>query len=176
MGISVVIGSFFFFSWFFFFIFFFSNVIVSDLLPQDTIVTAGIWINVECNIGIVSACLPVMRPLLNTAIPKLIRSRFYRSHSSRTGGKGSHRLADEELGTDGTHVGTVDSTAEALGGKLYKQQPPQTGKHKTWLSAAFSSQGGGNGMSLEEEMVPVGKIAIRHDVEWQEGDVVSPIR
>ena len=29
-----------------------------------TIVDAGIWINVECNIGIVSACLPVLRPLL----------------------------------------------------------------------------------------------------------------
>lgn len=164
MGISAVIGSFVFF-----------HVVVSDLLPQDTVVTAGIWINVECNIGIVSACLPVMRPLLNTAIPKLIRSRFYRSHSSRTGGKGSHRLADEELGADSTHVGTVDSTAEALGGKLHKQ-PPQTGKHKTWLSAAFSSQGAGNGMGLEEEMVPVGKIAVRHDVEWQEGDLASPIR
>ncbi|KAL9043550.1 MAG: hypothetical protein Q9214_003268 [Letrouitia sp. 1 TL-2023] len=39
-----------------------------------TIVNAGIWINVECDLGIVSACLPVMRPLVK-GFPALFRLR-----------------------------------------------------------------------------------------------------
>ncbi|KAI4160884.1 MAG: hypothetical protein LQ342_005310 [Letrouitia transgressa] len=39
-----------------------------------TIVNAGIWINVECNLGVVSACLPVMRPLVKV-FPALFRFR-----------------------------------------------------------------------------------------------------
>jgi len=50
-----------------------------------TIVNAGIWINVECNIGIVSACLPVMGPLLKhiPSLPKSISSRFSALFSSK---------------------------------------------------------------------------------------------
>ena len=36
-----------------------------------TVVDVSLWINVECNVGIVCACLPVMRPVL-----QLIRSWF----------------------------------------------------------------------------------------------------
>ncbi|KAL9610139.1 MAG: hypothetical protein Q9167_005140 [Letrouitia subvulpina] len=39
-----------------------------------TIVNAGIWINVECDLGVVSACLPVMRPLVK-AFPTLFKFR-----------------------------------------------------------------------------------------------------
>ena len=58
--------------------------LLAEVKPYDvswTIVDAGIWINVECNIGIVSACLPIMRPLLNR-VPKSFTSRFSESFSN----------------------------------------------------------------------------------------------
>ena len=59
-----------------------------------TIVDAGIWINVECNIGIVSACLPVMRPLLK--------------YTSRTKPLSAKRLIPE------THEMTIKSPKKGL--------------------------------------------------------------
>lgn len=37
-------------------------------------VNLGIWLNVECNVGIVSACVPIFPPLITGA--KKLRSRF----------------------------------------------------------------------------------------------------
>lgn len=45
-----------------------------------TFVNLGVWLNVECNVGIVSACLPIFPPLLTSA--KKLRSRFSSLSSS----------------------------------------------------------------------------------------------
>lgn len=51
-----------------------------------TIVDAGIWLNVECNLGIVCACLPIMRPFFRLAGSSFssIRSRI-RKYGGGTG-------------------------------------------------------------------------------------------
>ncbi len=60
-----------------------------------TIVPAGIWIVVECNIGIASVCLPLMRPLITFEFSNL--STFFSfSRSRRTGSP----FSDEETKTE----------------------------------------------------------------------------
>ena len=44
----------------------------------------GLWINVECNIGIVSACLPILRPIFATKYPSSPASRLNRLLKSLT--------------------------------------------------------------------------------------------
>ena len=47
-------------------------------METGTIVDAGIWLNVECSLGIVCACLPIMRPFFRLAGSSFssIRSRL----------------------------------------------------------------------------------------------------
>ncbi|KAL9607322.1 MAG: hypothetical protein Q9167_007756, partial [Letrouitia subvulpina] len=62
---------------------FLAHLALSDL--SWTGVSVGIWVNVECNIGIVSACLPILRPLFTKKYPSspaAFLSRFLRSISS----------------------------------------------------------------------------------------------
>ena len=52
-----------------------------------TVVEAGLWINIECNLGIVCACLPIMRPLFRAISPMAsVRSYLwkYSRGTSRT--------------------------------------------------------------------------------------------
>ncbi|KAL8956211.1 MAG: hypothetical protein Q9183_006379, partial [Haloplaca sp. 2 TL-2023] len=44
-----------------------SELNLSDITWSS--VSVGLWINVECNIGILSACLPILRPLFSTKYP-----------------------------------------------------------------------------------------------------------
>ena len=74
-----------------------------------TAVIAGLWINVECNIGIVSACLPTLRPLLNMA-PSLPRSVKSRIRSSRFSGKSSQ---PNSTGLSGKTI-TANSTSDPM--------------------------------------------------------------
>ena len=50
---------------------------------------AGCWLEVETNIGIVCACLPTMRPLINIGLPAL-RSRLSKSLSKFSKGSSNH--------------------------------------------------------------------------------------
>ncbi|KAL9004532.1 MAG: hypothetical protein Q9188_002658 [Gyalolechia gomerana] len=59
-----------------------------------TIVPAGVWIVVECNIGIASVCLPLMRPLVSFKFSS-ISTYFSLSKSRRTGSP----FTDEENST-----------------------------------------------------------------------------
>ena len=69
--------------------------------PYDvtyTVVNAGLWVVVECNIGIVSACLPVMKPLFNVVpllpksitrlLPSSLRSRYFSGKGSKQSSSG----------------------------------------------------------------------------------------
>ena len=55
-----------------------------------TFVNLGIWLNVECNVGIISACLPILPPLLKHMTPllkKLSHSVFSSKGSSNSHGR-----------------------------------------------------------------------------------------
>ncbi|KAL8724087.1 MAG: hypothetical protein Q9166_008138 [cf. Caloplaca sp. 2 TL-2023] len=43
-----------------------------------TSISVGVWVNVECNIGILSACLPILRPLFSTKYASSPVSRLTR--------------------------------------------------------------------------------------------------
>lgn len=60
-----------------------------------TIVPAGVWIAVECNIGIASVCLPLMRPLVNFEFSNL-STYFSFTRSRRT----ASPFSDEEAATE----------------------------------------------------------------------------
>ncbi|MCJ1463898.1 hypothetical protein MMC07_002507 [Pseudocyphellaria aurata] len=67
-----------------------------------TVVPIALWVEVECNVGIVSVCLPIMRPLFLNRSAHPVRSRFsaFRFGSSKskskTGTKGVSRAAIED--------------------------------------------------------------------------------
>lgn len=64
-------------------------------------ISVGIWVNVECNIGIVSACLPILRPLFTEkyhSSPAAFLSRFLRSISSTV----PSNCPSQSLGSDST--------------------------------------------------------------------------
>lgn len=39
------------------------------MIGVGTVIDSGIWLLVECNIGIVCACLPIMRPIFQAVAP-----------------------------------------------------------------------------------------------------------
>lgn len=131
-----------------------------------TIINSAIWIDVELAIGIVSACLPLMRPLATRAFPTEIRSRFYRSGPST----GSHRLPDSQgHRKSGSRVNAIGSDGgiyaggSGVGGK--KGGPKSWYNNISAVTRTVDGDGGGDGS--EEDMVPMGKIQVRHDLEWE---------
>ncbi|KAL8931271.1 MAG: hypothetical protein Q9211_007094, partial [Gyalolechia sp. 1 TL-2023] len=82
--------------------------LLAELKPSDitwTSVHVGLWISVECNIGILSACLPILRPLFTTkyhASPVSYLARVIRtitapsSHSTSTTTGESSSSSDPE--------------------------------------------------------------------------------
>ncbi|KAI4224119.1 MAG: hypothetical protein L6R36_004904 [Xanthoria steineri] len=169
------------------------------LAITDSVTSSGIWLNVELSIGIVSACLPLLRPLFSRVLSSQLRSRFSKSRT------GSHRLQDLEASNGNGHShgknvsnggsggggGHQRSSAKAhgLAGKGGSGQNHAVGlgdsgiyagqnrkqPHLNWLydvKAGATSKGtvnGGRGSEegSEEDMVPMGKIQVRHDVEWE---------
>ncbi|KAI4162877.1 MAG: hypothetical protein LQ342_003594 [Letrouitia transgressa] len=76
-----------------------AHLALSDL--SWTGISVGIWVNVECNIGIVSACLPILRPLFTEKYPSspaAFLSRFLRSISSTV----PSDRPSQSLGSDST--------------------------------------------------------------------------
>ncbi|KAL9021485.1 MAG: hypothetical protein Q9185_001278 [Variospora sp. 1 TL-2023] len=148
-----------------------------------TIVNSAIWLNVEVAIGIVSGCLPLFRPLCTRAFSSQLRSRFsqYRGTNS-----GSQRLPDHHhhhrqspspfaLGKNNNNNKKKNKTnqksASTIGSGLASTGGGGGGdgddwglrRNRSWYgnAAAATAEGGS-----EEDMVPMGKIQVRYDVEW----------
>ena len=128
----------------------------------DTVVNAGIWLNIECNIGIVSACLPVLRPLFSKTFGTTIRSKFYPSRGSRYG-TGSQRLPDGEKGVPSNTAGAGTNVSAGSGGAANHIR-----NYKAWYDVSTTTKTGDTGSDCsQEEMVPMGRIAVRHDVDLE---------
>ncbi|CAO1599700.1 hypothetical protein XANCAGTX0491_003416 [Xanthoria calcicola] len=165
----------------------------TELIPKtffvtDSVTSSGIWLNVELSIGIVSACLPLLRPLFSRALSSQLRSRFSKSRT------GSHRLQDLEASNGNGHSNGKNvssgsgaggghqrgsAKAHGLAGKGSSGQHHAVGlgdsgiyagqnrkqPHLNWLydvKAGATSKGTMNGRGSEEgseeDMVPMGKI------------------
>ena len=128
---------------------------------------ANLWILVECNVGIVSACLPTMRPLLNTPFAAKLTSCFSRTRQSS---QGSGRLSDEEQ----LSAGSMDCESRQAYPDDY-HQPLSTvykgpKRNETWYSVSSeqaSKQDRESVRAQDMEMVFQGQIAVRHDVLWE---------
>lgn len=87
--------------------------------------------------------------------------------------KGSLRLTDEEnsrISSINKSL-TLKSTAEGPDQKHPIVKESKEGKHKTWFGTQSTKDDERTKKgSMEEEMVPMGNIAVRHDVEWSNAD------
>ncbi|KAI4188991.1 MAG: hypothetical protein LQ346_005198 [Caloplaca aetnensis] len=150
---------------------------LSELKVNDIAYSAvdlGIWINVEIGLGIVSGCLPVMRPLFSAAFTSQLRSRFSKYSKSRSGG--SERLPDSNdpsshpssnAKVPAHRINRLDS------GDLYTGPPHK--QQKTWYNNLNASgartstrDDGESGQGSEEEIIPMGRIQVKHDLEWEQ--------
>ncbi|KAL9008396.1 MAG: hypothetical protein Q9173_006474 [Seirophora scorigena] len=85
-----------------------------------TSVSVGVWVNVECNIGILSACLPILRPLFSTKYPsspvsyftRIIRTATHSTLFSSTNGGGSS--SDPEKGGAASEPSSDATAAEGF--------------------------------------------------------------
>lgn len=88
--------------------------------------------------------------------------------------KGSLRLTDEENSRIGSSNKSETFTSTAEGPDHNKKRTVkenQGGKHKTWFGTHSTRDDERTRKgSMEEEMVPMGNIAVRHDVEWINAD------
>ncbi|KAL8774200.1 MAG: hypothetical protein Q9194_004095 [Teloschistes cf. exilis] len=147
----------------------------------DSVVNAGIWLNVEIAIGILSASLPLMRPLFSRAFPSQVRSRFSRSRNTH----GSQRL------TDGPNASNPNASSGQSHSRINKSARVKSledaeniyvggdGKrtNRDWYSAAAAPKRGKGGIGdttttseegSEEDIIPMGKIQVRRDIEWEQ--------
>lgn len=143
-------------------------LIVSSLLGN--IVRAAIWINVECNIGIVCANLPLLRPVILATFPPSLRSAISRSTGSfglfssrRKQRSPSYKLSDEEdkyasfgdgSGAKGSKIAreTVRHTLEHTDSD--GAQSKKGKKHTNWFSVRGTVD---DDDEDGEEMVPVSR-------------------
>ena len=101
----------------------------------------------------------MIRPLASRAFPSEVRSRFTRTRPT----VGSQRLPDSAVNNNKSY--TLENQTR---GKVYAG-----GKtHKSWFNNVSTVQAtrnddGESGLGSEEDMVPMGKIQVRHDVEWE---------
>ena len=103
-----------------------------------------------------------MRPVVSRAFPSRVRSYFSRSsrndgsqrlddpsnkNSASSGSKGQHRASN-------VYVGGVQS-------------------HKAWYNKSVVTSGGGESgvEGSNEDIIPLGQIGVRSDVEWEQEGV-----
>ena len=118
----------------------------------------------------------MLRPLLSKNLPSTVRSLFSSKRNTHYA-SGSQRLPDIEkegnTGRSSTLVGNNGRNGSDEGGKVYQGGKSQ----KTWYTPAVSAMGskhddrGSEGS--QEEMVPVGQIGVRYEVDWDTKDSVS---
>ncbi|KAL9592091.1 MAG: hypothetical protein Q9179_007064 [Wetmoreana sp. 5 TL-2023] len=147
---------------------FLKNLRYSDV--SYTSVNSGMWLNVEIAIGIVSANLPLMRPLFSRAFTSQFFSRFAWSR-----GSGSHRLRDGQLSSS-NHSRVKSLKQGNDGNKIYAGDRLGGSKsHRKWYTSAVTAIGGKSERGTieegsQEDMVPMGKIHVKHDVELEQED------
>lgn len=135
------------------------------ILLVDTLVNVAIWINIESNIGIVSACIPAMRPLFNVPFFANARSRFRRSLASRHFGESSQNLQGSKEVSSSLPLRQSHDGETKMKQHSYKQKE-EVAKHSSWYSAAVEGNGDQpSNAHLEDDMVPLGRIAVRYDIE-----------
>ncbi len=141
-------------------------------LPTDTTTHPGIWLNVELSIGILSVSLPLMRPLVSRAIPSQIRSRFSKSRFSKSRKTGSYRLQDVEGPNAGISSNSRAPHSKGLSDSGVYQGQNKRQPYKSWYNAGtyISSKGDGRRSKegSEEDIVPMGKIHVKHDLEQEQ--------
>ncbi|KAL8861609.1 MAG: hypothetical protein Q9178_002134 [Gyalolechia marmorata] len=83
-----------------------------------TSVGIGVWVNVECNIGILSACLPILRPLFSTKYASSPISRLTRIFHTLTNSHFSS--SSRENLTSDPEKGTSEPSSDAKTAKGFK--------------------------------------------------------
>lgn len=143
---------------------------------SDTAIDLGIWIAVEIGLGIVSGCLPVMRPLFSGTFPSQVRSRFSKYSKSRT--TGSQRLPDSNDPSSNSSSKPKQSSRININrldsGDIYSG--PAHKKQRSWYNnvkaAGRTKDDVESGQGSEEEIIPMGRIQVKHDlkhdVEWEQ--------
>ncbi|KAI4143801.1 MAG: hypothetical protein L6R39_004452 [Caloplaca ligustica] len=103
-----------------------------------TSISVGVWIDVECNIGIVSACLPILRPLFSTkypASPVSCLDRLLRTVTGSSALSSRNALSSSDLEKGAVSEPSSDATAgEGL-------RWPSDGTAKGWRWARNNSDG-----------------------------------
>lgn len=131
-------------------------------------INPGTWLNVELAIGIVSACLPLLRPLFTRKFRSRLLSRF-----SRSGTDGSHRILNANSNGFAARSKTLENGGIYTGGGI-KRQP------KSWYTNTVSTGAGKSELRTSEEgsqegMVLMGAIQVRHDLKWEQEDERSMV-
>ncbi|KAL8993916.1 MAG: hypothetical protein Q9169_005990 [Polycauliona sp. 2 TL-2023] len=109
---------------------FLSELQVSD--ATYTSIKVGVWVSVECNIGIVSACLPILRPLFSskyTASPISLFTRLFRFLTN------NHRFSSssrENLTSDPEKGSSEPSSDATVAGDLRWPNDSTTGGGWKW--------------------------------------------
>lgn len=129
-------------------------------------VNIAIWVNIESNIGIVSACIPAMRPLFNLPFFTNARS-LIRGSAINPLGKGSSRTLP-------LHASKKIPSSIKVNGEAGEMSTKRSGyghikrgeKHTSWYAAAV----GGTDIQhkdeiLEDDRIPLGRIAVRYEIE-----------
>ena len=105
-----------------------------------------------------------MRPIFAVFFSESLRSRFSRSRSSEN--KGSRKLSEQKNELNESKSGNNSKGAGIISHKLEGR------KSRGWYSATVSALAARDEEETrgreEEEMVPVGKIGVKHNLEWRE--------
>lgn len=116
----------------------------------------------------------MLRPLLSKLNMTAFRSRISPSRTPYYGPGGSQRLPDGEksgnMGGSSTLGGSNSGGSGNGGANIYQGSK----SNRAWYNTAVSAKhddGGSEGS--QEEMVPVGKIGVRQEVDWETKDDVS---
>lgn len=130
-------------------------------LSLVSLVDFVIWVNVECNIGIVSACIPAMRPLFNMPYFANARSRIFRSAAPPHRGESSQSLQGFN-GVSGSH-GTIRKTSVRRHGYGHIRGGE---KHSSWYLAAVEGEDERYRKdNPENNQVPLGRNSVKHEIE-----------
>lgn len=116
----------------------------------------------------------MLRPLLSKLpLPNTLRSRFSSKRTPYHGSGGSQRLPDGEksgnTGRSSTLGGSTGGGSGNEGANIYQGS-------KAWYNTAVLAKHDDVGSEgSQEEMVPVGKIAVRQEVDWETKDDAGAI-
>lgn len=121
----------------------------------------------------------MLRPILSKLnLTPTLRSRFSPNRTPYYGAGGSQRLPDGEKSSGNTgHSSTLGGGSNGGGSGNGSANIYQGGKNsRAWYNTAVSAKhddGGSEGS--QEEMVPVGQIGVRQEVDWETKDDASAI-